>query len=457
VRSAPLRVIRVYPGAEKESTSAPPAVQSTRRVATETADWWPAYQAAYLDLGYRWLPNLIEARLESDEAPRLRFWVIGYEDGSQVFLLAALIEDAIDRMKHRLKQRAERLAHEAQPSRALERERRRLDNLRIEIVATDLGLRLKRDGRVFHLAGFEPDEASVSAPSHEVANLTISELGPATAQKARAEVERLEGQVSDLRRVPAEKLDELADAGKIGIVFERFFRPGIGVRYSRSSPRFEYLLHNDRWRIEDTEGVLNEGATWSMVFSLADVTKAKPPEDIDLVLVTNVLPWLKLYAHAFDEEVGELPVQRAWTRIQRSLRHQGWILIDPRSEAVLDPAWADARAGGAKGDLVIVTTAVGVRRASHQYMTGESISGSRPAPVFVNTRCVTVGDRTDLTAARGKCDEAAAAAGFGSAFIRPCHPIDTDDQPGLSCETCSGGADSLWLCFGVPETAVVDQ
>jgi hypothetical protein len=433
-------------------------------VATGTADWWPAYQAAYLDLGYRWIPKLIEARLGSDEAKPLRFWVIGYEDGSQVFLLAALIEDAVDRIKRRLAQRAEGPANQRQPGGPVEHERRRLEDLRVEIVATDLGLRLDRDSRVFHLAGFEPeaqagppDEASVSAPTHDVANLTISELGPAAAREARAEVERVEGQVPDLRRIPAEKLDELANAGKVGILFERFFRPGTGVRYSQNSPRFEYLLHNDRWRIEDTEGVLNEGATWSMTFSLADVTQAEPPEAIDLVLVTNVLPWLKLYAQAFDEEVAELPVQRAWNRIQRSLRSGGWILIDPRSEAVLDPAWAESRAGGAEGDRVLVTTAVGMQRASHHYMTGEPIPGAEPGPepVFVNTRCVTAGAREDLTAGRGECDEAAVAAGFGAGFIRPCHGIDTEDQTGLSCGACSGGAAALWLCFGVPDAAEV--
>jgi hypothetical protein len=451
-----VRPIRVFSDADPESTSPRIGGPGTRRVATESADWWPAYQVAYLDLGYRWLPKWIEARLASAPATPLRIWLIGYEDGSQGFLLAALLEEAIDRMRQRLD------LPEHAPGESLERERRRLDALRIEIVATDLGLPLDRHDRVFHLAGFEPHalEGSpgathASAPSHEVANLTISELGPVEARKARAEVVQLEEQVPDLQAISPQRLGRLADAGKVAILMERFFRPGVEVRYAGASPRFEYLLHNDRWRIEDSAGVLNPGATWSMAFSLADVTESTPPKEIDLVVVTNVLPWLVLYAEAFDEEVADAPVQRAWTRIQDSLRRGGRILIDPRSESVLDPSWADPPVepgpGPASGDRILVTTAVGVQTASRPNMMGTPVSGSGPEaePVFVRRRCVI--ERADMTAARNECDEAAASAGFGAAFIRPCHPNDAEPQSGLSCKPCSNEAAAPWLCFGVPD------
>jgi len=461
-----LRVVRLAPDSSRTGASAQPAIRGSRRVDTGTPDWWPAYQTAYLDLGYRFLPRLIEARLGSDEVAPLRFWVVGYEDGSQVFLLAALLEDAFERIRRGLDEGADRLAQGGQPSTSLEHQRRRLDALRIEIVATDLGLLLERHGRVFRLAGVETDAhvdsddgKSALAPRHDVANLTISELGPAAAQQARAEVERLESQVADLERIPAEKLDEIADAGKIGILFERLFRPGIEVRYSRASPRFEYLLHSDRWRIEDPSGVLNEGAPWSLTFSLADVTQAEPPHGIDGVVVTNVLPWLALYAEAFDEKVAELPVHQAWSRIQRSVRRGGWILIDPRSESVLDASWADPAAVGAQGVQILVTTGTGVQGASRRYMTGQPIQRTAPDPeiTFLGTRCVSTRQRGDLTSARVECDDAAAAAEFGAGFVRPCRASDAKDQPGLSCDACTSAAETLWVCFGVRENTTVED
>jgi hypothetical protein len=445
---APVRVVRVDAHAKRAGEDDPPLVVGSRRVATDKADWWPAYQTAYLDLGYRWLPKRIERRLGTDAAPALRFWVVGYEDGSQVFLLAALIEDAIDRVRRVLEERAGHIA-QGGVVQAL----RRLEALRIEIVATDLGLTLDRDGRVFHLAGFGPgtgrDASSAAVPSQEVANLTVSELGPAAAREARAEVERLERGI--LRgQVTAEKLDALADAGKTGILFERFFRPGIEIRYAGSSPRFEYHLHNDRWRIEDGAGVLNEGARWSMTFSQADVTRAEPPAEIDGVVVTNVLPWLELYAEALDGRRAKHPVRRAWSRIGRSVRSGGWILIDPLSERVLDPAWA---APVREREEVLVTTAVGVERASARFMRGESISSSeqQTQTTLLSTSCVNAADRSDILTARKECDEAAARAGSSLGFIRPCHPSDGERRDGLSCAACSDGTEALWLCFGIPQ------
>lgn len=448
--NGPLRLIRMRPspGQDDLARGARPLVSGTRRVATDTTDWWPAYQTAYLDLGYRWLPNLIAGRLEADEAPTLRIWVIGYEDGSQVFLLGALIEDAIDRMRDRLEQSAERLTQ------------RRLNNLRIEIVATDLGLRLNREGRVFRLAGFEPGQSagpprqgSDEAPVHQVSNLTISELGPLAAQKAREDVAKLEDEIPDLRRIPAAKVDELADAGKIGILMERLFRPGLAVRYD-SGPRFEYHLHSTRWRIDDAEGLLNDGADWSMTFSLADVTKAEPPKNVDLVVVTNVLPWLKLYAQALDEQVVEQPFRRALERIRQSLRPGGWILVDPRTEMSLDAAWTDSLSRGANAGRVIVTTAAGVQPVSPQHMTADMTAESIPSPspgaepVFLSFRCVPTGDRSDLMAARLECDDAAATARFRYGFLQPCDPDDADILLEGSCETCASTVETPWMCFG---------
>jgi hypothetical protein len=437
--------MRASPG-EDLAGGARPVVSGTRRVGTNTTDWWPAYQAAYLDLGYRWLPDLIAGRLEADEAPTLRVWVIGYEDGSQVFLLGALIEDAIDRMKDRLEQSAERLTQ------------RRLNNLRIEIVATDLGLQLNREGRVFRLAGFEPGrhagppgQGPDEAPLHQVSNLTISELGPMVAEKAREDVAKLEDEIPDLRRIPAAKVDELADAGKTGILMERLFRPGLAVRYY-SGPRFEYRLHSTRWRIDDAGGLLNDGADWSMTFSLADVTKAEPPKQVDLVVVTNVLPWLKLYAQALHEQVVEQPFRRALDRIRQSLRPGGWILVDPRTEMSLDAEWTGSLSRGANAGRVIVTTAVGVQPASPQHMTADMTAESIPSPgaepVFLTFRCIATGDRGDLMAARLECDDAAATARFRHGFLQPCDPDDADILLEGSCETCASTVEKPWMCFG---------
>ncbi len=75
--NAPLYPIRMRQSAGEDlARGSRPVVNGTRRVATNTPDWWLAYQVAYLDLGYRWLPNLIESRLKADEAPTLRIWVI---------------------------------------------------------------------------------------------------------------------------------------------------------------------------------------------------------------------------------------------------------------------------------------------------------------------------------------------------------------------------------------------
>ncbi len=81
-------------------------------------------------------------------------------------------------------------------------------------------------------------------------------------------------------------------------------------------------------------------------------------------------------------------------------------------------------------------------------MTAESVPSVGAEPVFLNSRCVTAGDRDDVMAARVECDDAAVTAGFRDGFIRPCNPIDADTLLKGSCETCASKVETLWVCFG---------
>lgn len=278
--------------------------------------WWTGRPAAYLDLVYRRLPQLIERRFaefkKSGRTETLRVWHAGYEDTSQTLFLAAGLDEAMARLQ-----------------RSRPEMRRFLDQLKVEIVATDHLQKPARRGRNFRFAETEK-HVQLKSP------MLLAEFGRAEAGKAKREIHQLEAQLpARLAEPRREQMKQLAEAGKVGQIMGRVLDLGPrmqGVRrkteqwsagQAELSP--SYRLRDRRWRIEDrvNGGVINAGARKrSIRFQLSDITKEAPGRNMDLVVCTNVLTYLHTYGGSNEQ----LP--QALSQISRSLKRGGALLVD---------------------------------------------------------------------------------------------------------------------------------
>jgi hypothetical protein len=329
--------------------------------------WWTGNPGAYLDLVYRRLPGLIVDRLEragrGASDPTLRIWHVGYDDASQTFFLAAAVAEVVARL-----------------TRARPELRERLKQLRVEITATDFLQRPARRGRVFRFGGGERIRQAKSP-------LLLSEFGSAAETRGtRRRIRVLE------RRLPAapgeadaEAMQQLARAGKVGQLLERFFTLSSRVELSRAGQPLSkapptpppalllpaHHLQDRRWRVEDRAngGLLNRAARGRRIrFVLSDVTReAAGRLDQDLVVCTNVLTYLGAYGGSNSE----LPA--ALDRIEGALHPRGALLVDGITAASLrsrQPAFVQKMARGRRS--LWVTTSAGlvedVRQISRERM-----------------------------------------------------------------------------------------
>jgi hypothetical protein len=283
--------------------------------------WWTGYQPAYLDLLYRKLPQMLEARFQEGSRDRtFRVWHAGHEDGSQTFFLAAAVDEAIARLR---RTRPEMRAY--------------LDRLKVEIVATDLAQPLMRRGRAVEF-GVADGPYTTKAP------LVVEEIGVGEVGRASRAVQHLERKLVVAGGAQRDKvLERLASSGKVGLLMRSMLdlAPGVSHRVrSYGDPLFTYRLATKNWKVEDREngGVLNTRvANRSIRFEFADLTKSRPGGKMDLVVCTNVLPYLELYDNVFrvERERGQdyhAPLRSALGNLTASVRRGGALLVDFRSE-----------------------------------------------------------------------------------------------------------------------------
>jgi hypothetical protein len=317
----------------------------SRRVGS-SEHWWTGYQTAYLDLMYRRLPEMLKARFQQDPRQRtFRIWHAGSEEGSQTYLLAALVDTAVARLK-----RSNPEMHAF------------LDRLKLEIVATDLSVKVKQRGRNVR---FMVDEI----PMHTKSGLVAEELGWSERRAARHEVRQLEkelaGSKGDQRAIV---LDKLADAGKVSLLMNRLFTLAPRVDADPlPTPVFNYKLRSRSWRVENDpagQAVLNPDAKKRLIrFELSDLTKSRPRGKFDLAVCTNVLPWFGHYNRneAYGHNAGrqDNKIQASLTNLSAGLRPGGTLLVDERSEQVihrLAPQTLSAF-GGAEKSIWVTRTA----------------------------------------------------------------------------------------------------
>jgi SAM-dependent methyltransferase len=320
-----------YSSGDKNPHSLPE--RASRRV-NGSFRWWTGNQTAYLDLMYRKLPEMIEARFKRDPADTtFRIWHAGYENGSQSLFLAAAVDAAVAGLK--LRARGDL--------------RRYLDKLKVEIVATDLMYRLQHTGR--RELRFDPPGYAFA--SIEMYTLLTEELGPTQHRMARREVTQLERALGRARSEPARQkiLDKLADAGGVGVAMERMMKVSPRVDHFSYHPRMIYQLHAKHWRIDDgpNKRVLNRAAkNRTLRFRLGDLTEGAPRGKWDLVVCSNVLPYLADYQRIVGRENGSQRIDRAAAEaaaardarkatrhLTRNLKPGGKLLVDIYSEQTL--------------------------------------------------------------------------------------------------------------------------
>ncbi|MCC6747170.1 MAG: methyltransferase domain-containing protein [Deltaproteobacteria bacterium] len=306
------------------STPEAPLERSGPRRTSGHPQWWTGAPAAHLELVYRGLPALLKRRFEDFRAGKpagtLRVWHAGFEDTSQTFFLAAALDEAV--------RRTARAHPEMRPF---------LAQLELEIVATDHLQQPKRRGRSFTFGDTEV--------VHELkSSLVLDEFGRAVPGKARAELKALErASGADLEAQPTpELLSKLADAGKVPELLGRFFGLGELRTVERSLVGFAYRLKDRRWRIEDTiNGITTNPSAKPgrrIRFVRADLTAPTAPlaaGSADLVLCTNVLPYLALYGEKRRADRDTRGLQSAMAQIQQVLKPTGALAVDSWSSPYL--------------------------------------------------------------------------------------------------------------------------
>lgn len=323
---------------------------ATRRLGAPNQYWWPGYQTAYLDLAYRVLPEMLRAHVHDKPGQPFRIWHAAYEDGSQTFLLAAMIDEAIERLSAREPALADAL-----------------DQLRVEIVATDLTYALPRHDNTVR---FDVDYEKVRDVFKST--VVLEELGPAETRAAGAEIRRLEAALPADGHASLEQLEALADAGKVPQLLGRVLRaaPAINLRgdwflydkpsgYGRLFPHVQYEIAADNWTITDEQGRLpHSNGRHTMRFELGDMTKTAPAGQFQLIVVTNVLPHIKLYDAELGQEHGEHPMDDALAFLKNALAPGSAMVIDVPTEEHMEADWLQSvRDAGAQ---VWSTTSTGL-------------------------------------------------------------------------------------------------
>lgn len=356
--AASLRWIRADASAQPLKPSG--EVEITRRIASTDERWWPAYQESYLDLAYRGLPELLRQQLAREgQLDVFRVWHAGAEDGSQTFLLAALIDEAIALLM-------------SQPDAAHLAEE--LGKLRVEIIATDYAYMPERQGLIYRF-----DVSGQLGDLHHKWNVIAEERGstPAGDDIARAadpattvaeEQERLHIQrLISNSATAAERgvtLRTLADSGRAAELLGLFFTlaPEVDVpsgawrkQHPASAAKHRYRLTDQRWRVVELhEGapprIVSPGSAKRLIrFEKGDMTRRLPTgfeqgDAFDLSVVTGVLPYIYGYYRQQDEEnlmanrkkdvtgTRLTPMEKAQNNLAHGARGGAWILVDPPTE-----------------------------------------------------------------------------------------------------------------------------
>jgi hypothetical protein len=269
---------------------------------------------------YRRLPELLEASYRKSPHKRaFRIWHAGSEEGSQTFMLAALVDGTVARLRRRRPEM-----------------RGFLDRLKVEIVATDLSIKLKQRGRTVRFMADGP-------PVHTKNGLVAEELGWSERRAARREVRKLEKELAVSGGAPrAAVLQKLADAGKVGLLMNRLLTLAPRVDLDQGqTPVFNYSVRRRGWRVENRpagQPVLNPHATRRRIrFELSDLTRGRPRGKFDLTVCTNVLPWFGHYERnrSFGLVHQDENIRRGLSNLSASLRPGGALLLDERSEQTI--------------------------------------------------------------------------------------------------------------------------
>lgn len=266
--------------------------------------WWTGVPEAYLDLLYRVLPHLLSRRFAASPRVRtFRVWQPGHEDGSETFLLAAVIDEAIARLRL---DRPEMAGF--------------LDRIGVCIEATDPHVTLQRRGPHLRFAINDGPRATKGP-------LTIGDFGAAARRLATRTVPRLEAKLrATIDRARHRRLlKQLADAGKVGLLLERLLLRHRGRRI--------YRFTDQRWCLEDQHngGALNPKTRKRTIrFAADDIITKVALRRFDLVVCTNVLPHLPLYQPLYQrsEQAREEDLQGALRHIDRALGPGGTLIVD---------------------------------------------------------------------------------------------------------------------------------
>jgi len=238
--------------------------------------------------------------------------------------------------------------------------REELENLRIEIIATDYAYMPDRDGRTYRF-----DVSDDIGNLHHKWNLVSEEISftkNAPTPIATAPVETRQAVNKQADR--AASWGVWADRGLVPHLLGRFFSlaPQVDTaggnwrrHYFTVAAKHRYHLNETPWRVveirdDGTGEVVNRGTHKRLIrFETGDMTMRLPRgyeegNSFDLSVVTSVIPYIYGYYRTLgEEELTRLqqsshdgkrltPMEQAQDILTRGSRRGAWIIVDPGTE-----------------------------------------------------------------------------------------------------------------------------
>jgi hypothetical protein len=304
--------------------------------------WWVGQLRANLELAYREMPKLVLAAIQrakkSKTDPEVRILHMGSADGSQSFFLASAMEHCIERMK----------AHP--DNTAIEAE---LARVRVRIDAVDFLEKPQiEDGKIRFAQKEGPliptwpliaEEIVTAGPEQHAKKDRIAKVDAKLAaffSQSAPPPKDDDGEAFHLLRSLHQTREITSASGLLEPTIESvpfaYRRPG-GSRFQQANG--VYALGGSSWEVSDqTAERRDSSARRSLSFFKGDVFDAKtyPSSDYDLVMMTNVLPWVtRCYRQSIaGSEPEKTVLERSLDALSQRTREGGTIVLDAASVVV---------------------------------------------------------------------------------------------------------------------------
>jgi hypothetical protein len=295
--------------------------------------WWVGQLRANLELAYREMPKLVAAAIErakqTKSEPEVRILHMGSADGSQSFFLAAAMERCLEKMNVRgVRVRIDAVDYLERPQ---------LQEGRIRFA--------QKEGPLIPTWPLLAEEIVTTGPERHAKKEKLAkidaELAPWFSQQPPSDARDPEGRFHQLRLLHQSR-EIMSASGMLEPTIESvpfaYRKPG-SSRMQKSNG--VYALGESRWEISDQTAERRESeAPLQLSFFKGDVfdPSTYPKSDYDLVVMTNVLPWVsRSYRQSIPGAEPEKRVlERSLDAITQRTREGATVVLDAAAVMVFE-------------------------------------------------------------------------------------------------------------------------